>query len=263
VLVATAGYAEEELPPASDAFRSDEESVPSRGDAAIMEEAARHVGIELHGEKPEGQGTLIQPLDDSDPEMKALIQRYYQIVPCRDEYTQVYCDEALAVLRSGADRLARYLIRHIEENDRGAYLNQGTYVLLLGRTESPVAYDYLRRRMLDAASQVEQRGRADEAYDRLQFAFQGLGYTPELPVIDDAVQMMARFPDDTEITNLAVNALDRVQAGHGPQPRAEQALRAVQARLADAPADLDGDGDSPGGIRARVDRMLAAPGRTR
>lgn len=248
----------DEPPPAEDAATSEQ----GRVDSVIVEEAAEQAGISLYGERPQGQGTIIQPLDDSDPEMKALIQQYYQLVPCRDEHDLIHCENALTILRGGGDRLARYLIPHIEANDRAGFPDE-TYTQLLGRTESANAYEYLRKRMLHGASQVEQRAGGEAAHNRMLVALQSVGYTRALPAIDDAIAMMERFPKDVEITNYAVNVLDRVVSKHGPQPRAEQALRAVQARFADAPSDLAGDGDSPGGIRDRVERMLVAPGRTR
>lgn len=248
----------DEPPPAEDAAHSD---MP-RVDPALVDEAAQQLGVSLHDEKPRGQGTIIQPLDDSDPEMKALIKRYYELVPCRDEYSLIECEKALAILRGGGDRLARYLIPHIDANDRAGFPDE-TYTQLLGRTESAIAYDFLRRRMLDSASQVEQRVGGSESRNRMLVALQSLGFTRALPAIDDAIAMMDRFPQDTEVTNYAVNVLDRVVSKHGAQPRAEQALLAVRARFSDAPSDPAGDGDSPGGIRDRVERMLVSPGRTR
>jgi len=244
-----------EVGPAPDLFEPDDAR-----NRVVLEQAADAVGMDLVGVQPEGQGVSLQPLDDSDSEMKELIQRYYQLVPCRDEYTVVVCQKAIDTLASGGDRLARYLIPHIEANDRGGFPNKDTYVLLLGRSQSPIAYDYLRKRMLDAASKAE---RDEDARLRMHTALQAVGFTRELPAIDDAISLMARFPEDVEVTNLAVNVIDRVQAKHGPQPRGEQALRQVRERFADAGPDLDGDGRSPGGIRDRVERMLATPGRTR
>lgn len=227
-----------------------------------VRDAARRVGIELDPEvEPEGSGVYLRPLDDSDPEMRQRTLAYFEAVPCRDETSIWQCERAKQILRDGGDRLAHYLIRQVEANEAEGWPNQGTYVSLVGRTESPVAYAWARQRMLDLAAKWESGEGTQGTYASLIRTIEALGKTRMQAAADDAIALLERFPESSEISLRAVNAIDRVQSKHGAQPRAQEALRALRARL---PESGGGDGESgPDGLRQQVESALANPGSTR
>lgn len=227
-----------------------------------MEDAARRMGIELDPEvEPEGSGVYLRPLDDSDPEMRQRTIEYFEAVPCRDETSIWQCERAKQILRDGGDRLAHYLIRQVEANEAEGWPNQGTYISLVGRTESPIAYAWARQRMLDLAAKWEAGEGSRETYARLIRTIEALGKSRMQAAADDAIALLERFPESSEISLRAVNAIDRVQSKHGAQPRAQEALRTLRARLPESEA---GDGESgPDELRQQIDSALAHPGSTR
>jgi hypothetical protein len=55
----------------------------------------------------------VRPYDDSDPEMRSLIDAFFDLTPCGPPGGGI-CAEAQEMLRGRGDRLATYLIRQYE-----------------------------------------------------------------------------------------------------------------------------------------------------
>ena len=197
--------------------------------------------------------------DDADPEMKTLLDTFFDLVPCPSPEgapmtNSGLCPRALALLSGGSDRLATYLIRQYESAiEPVPPISRWTYLRLLGHTESETAVLYL-----SALAQREADAYAANPADdsALRFALEGLGRTRDLRAIPVAFAVLDRFPDEDEVRLRALGALDRVQAKHGPQP----AIRAKLEALAPAAA-LAGTGRH-GRVAERAEKILTTPGAT-
>jgi hypothetical protein len=170
----------------------------------------------------------LRPLDDSDPEMKALLGTFFAETPCGNSATGL-CEQAIAPLRGGADRLASYLITQYERNEAEGYPNHGTYLRLLGHTESMSACSYLTT-LVRSRADASAADQSVLAHQHLVFAIEGLGNTRQIEAIDPALEMIDRFQDE-EVQIRAVNALDRIQSRHGEQARVRERLIALRAQL--------------------------------
>lgn len=176
----------------------------------------------------EGLGSVLRPLDDSDPESRAVMERFFERTPCSDsdvDSVDGLCDDALALLRGGGDRLAHYLIRQVEASEAERFPNQATYLRLLGFTESEVAVQYL-------TEEVRTRGEAaregDSATrDRYLFAIESLGRTRDVAVGEIALRIL-ETSTDPEVQLRAINAIDRVQSKHGAIPGAAERIAKVR-----------------------------------
>lgn len=169
----------------------------------------------------------LRTLDDSDPEMQQRTEAFYEMTPCGAEPHGV-CPEALQLLIDGGDRLAHYLIRQIEQNEAEGFPNRSTYLRLLGRTESDVAFAYLAA-LLDARRAALARGEIPP--HELKTTIEALGATRRLAVID-RLRPILEAEADPGLQVAAVNALDRVQVRHGPLPAVETALATLDERNA-------------------------------
>jgi hypothetical protein len=242
---------------------------PAWGDPDLpFHEIAAEAGIALDRD-PEGFGTYLRPLDDSDEASRALLQRFFEMTPCGRggvESADGLCDEALALLRGGGDPLARYLIRQVEANEAEGFPNQGTYLRLLGLTESPVAVEYLQ-------DQVSIRGEAFRdgglpMQDRYLGAIEALGRTRARVVADTALAILESSVDPA-VQLRAINAFDRVQRRHGPIAGADERIRAVRAAIAEKQAEsvaaLSGGrvADPWQELSQRIEQVLSNRGQTR
>lgn len=167
----------------------------------------------------------LRPLDASDPEMKSLVERFFELTPCGARVNGL-CEEALSLLREGGDRLAAYLIQQVEANDAEGFPNRGTYLRVLGHTESTTALHYL-------TNLVESRGRAFEeqgfpAHEPYIAAIEALGRTRSLEASETALAILERSRDPG-VQIRAINAFDRAQSKHGVQPAGQARIRAVMA----------------------------------
>jgi hypothetical protein len=225
---------------------------------AVMHEAARQYGIDLDPMvEPEGQGVVIRPLDDSDPEMRQQVVAYYETVPCRDQNSPFRCERALKIMRDGGDRLAHYLIRQIEENDKEGWPDQGSYTVILGLTESPVAYDYLRHRAFNLTDQWLTVGAPNEVSTKLRATLASLADTKAQPALEDALVLIDRFDGHPEMENHVLDIIEKVQKKHGLPPHAEQKLRAVHERQQASGKDYVGEEEMDG--LTPVERILTHP----
>ena len=194
------------------------------------------------------QSKYLRPLDASDPDMRSLMERFFELTPC-SETDMGLCPEALGMLRGGGNRLARYLIRQHEENKREDLPNQVTYLRLLGHTESSVATDYL----ITLTTLESERLRNDPSLDPVDFqtTLEALGRTrakAALPAV------LAAFGNDhPEIQMRAINAAERIEAKNGPQPGVREELLELRARLPDTP---DPNQPLQAALVAKLDRML-------
>lgn len=213
----------------------------------------------VHVEPPD-PGPFLRPLDDTDPEMRRVVETFFERTPCGGTPTGE-CDEALQLLVGGGDRLARYLIRQIEANDAQGFPNRSTYLRLLGRTESPEAFDYLQRLVSARSAAYAEDAAAIHAY---LAALEALGRTRRLDVLPEVFPLLQRS-HDPDVLIRAVNAADRVQSKHGSLPEVSAALTALRRRLASHEPDsmLPALGNPMHEVERRIDRVLAEPGRTR
>lgn len=208
----------------------------------------------------------LRPLDDSDPEMKGLLGTFFEQTPCGNSATGL-CEQAIALLRGGGDRLASYLITQYERNEAEGYPNHGTYLRLLGHSESKSACSYLTTLVRSRADALAT-DHSVLAHQHLIFAIEGLGNTRHLEAIDPALEMIDRFGDDEEIQIRAVNALDRVQSKHGEQARVRERLLALRVELdADAaakqaPTETETVVSERSTLDWRLDKVLSDPGKT-
>jgi len=193
--------------------------------------------------------------DDSDPEMKQLLDTFFDLTPCGTEVSGL-CPESLALLRGGGDRLASYLIRQLDRPDPEGPISHGTYLRLLGHTESDTAFLYL-------AKLVETRADAfasDAESEPMSFiwAIEGLGNTRDIRAMPIVIALIERFPQPG-LRIPAVNAADRIQVKNGEQAEIKAALEALDAELATSRSAA-----APGAtdLERRVDAVLASPGRT-
>lgn len=241
-------------------------------DERPFHEIAEDLGIDL---EPASGGGIpeesLRPLDDSDPEARARVEHFFASTPCGDVLTTGgVCDEALAILREGGDRLATYLIRQVEQNEAEGFPNQATYLRLLGSSESAVAVPYLQA-LVEKRAEALRRGELErEAY---LHAIEALGRTRS-PVVAETALGILEGSDDPQVQLRAINALDRVQAKHGAVPGAAARIEAVkqmnaqreQAIRGTAPA---GSGSSLGvaspweEVQQRFEKVLRSPGHTR
>jgi hypothetical protein len=180
----------------------------------------------------------------ADPEMQALLIRYFEVTPCGTRMSGL-CPEALALLEGGGDRLAAYLIVLAERSPE----NHRTFLRLLGHTESDRAYRYL----------AEALRRPDPRFDPIT-VIESLGRTRDRRVVADlAPRLMADA--DPEVQLRIVNALDRVQAKHGPLPEVRSVLLEFDAKRRGPGAASVAEMTTPGLLGDRVRDAIDHPGR--
>lgn len=211
-----------------------------------------------HG--PPDPGPFLRPLDDTDPEMKQLVESYFARTPCGVPPIST-CEEALQILVGGGNRLARYLIRQIEANDAEGFPNRGTYLRLLGETESREAFDYLQRLLRARAAASGEDAASHQEY---LTALEAFGRTRRLDVLPEVLPLLERS-NDPDVLIRVVNGADRVQTRHGRLPEVTEALTALRRRLDSHEPDggLAMLGSPMREVERRVDRVLAEPGQTR
>jgi hypothetical protein len=195
----------------------------------------------------------IRPPDDSDPEMRDLMLAFWELTPCGSEFHGL-CPEALAMLRSGGDRLAHYLIRQIEANEREGYPDQGTYLRNLGQTESNVAYEQLIE--WEAAKEPAPPHYADETnrIPRL-YLLEALGRTRDPRLARDLLPKLRTTANMEEQVRI-IQAMGLMQAKHGEQPGVRAALEQLAADVADQGGEC---GNMPkyvlgGAVRSALER---------
>jgi hypothetical protein len=195
---------------------------------------------------------FLRALDDSDPDMKSLMVRFFDSVPC-SERNDGLCEEAHGLLTGGGDRLAAYLIRQHEANEREGFPDRVTYLRLLGYTESRTAYDYLA--VLTAAEAKTLRENPGLDPFALQTALEALGRTRDLRALPAILELLD--VSDPGIQQAALNAADRVQGKHGPRAEVRAKLEQMQEVLArsDAPETTDRIA-----LEDKIRRVLAQPG---
>jgi hypothetical protein len=201
---------------------------------------------------------FLRPLDDSDPEMKQLLVHFFDLTPCGERVSGL-CPEALALLKGGGDRLAAYLITQHEANEREGFPNRGTYLRLLGYTESETAFEYL------VSLLARQRESASDSADvtSLAYTIEALGRTRDLRVVPIALDVLDSSAN-VELRGRALDALDRVQSRHGPQAEITtrlQALVAASPSLEAAQSRTDGAMTPDEQLADHAAKMLKAPGR--
>jgi hypothetical protein len=180
-----------------------------------------------------------RPFDDSDPEMRVLLEAFYDATPCRTE-AHGPCPDAVELLRGGSDRLATYLIRQTEQARRERFPEDLTPLRLLGFTESRTAFLYLRDIVRWQTAELRKReaipeedrspgGGCGNAWIGYMTALEALGRTREREVPAELVPLLQSI-DSNSVRRRVVDALEQVQAKHGPLPEVERALEEERAR---------------------------------
>jgi hypothetical protein len=148
------------------------------------------------GERPNPED-FFRPLDDSDPEMRYYLENVATGGGCP---TMPYerCPEALKVYEEAGDRLAAYLIHHVEASAAEGYppltrpLNQIAY------TRSETGFIFLR-------DLVRSRETLSPAYART--AIHALGKTRDERVLDEMLRIIEADPPESFQRNAAVRSL--------------------------------------------------------
>ncbi len=236
--------------------------------AVSIEEIAEGIHVNIDSGDAEGFGEYLRPLDDSNPEMKQLMEAFFELTPCGNAPHGI-CDDALQMLVGGGDRLARYLIQQVEQNEAEGFPNRGTYLRLLGHTETEVAFVYLAD-LLQSRRAGYARGNIE--HQSYLVAIESLGRTRRVEVIEKVMPVL-EADDDPVFQNAAVNALDRVPVKHGPIPAVAVALRALEqrnagrrearARSGELLFTADPDRDPWQEVDRRIGTVLANPGHTK
>lgn len=200
-----------------------------------------------------GERPVTRPLDESDAEMKALVEEFFAMVPCGTE-TSGICDAAVEHLMSGGDRAASYLIRQYEEGIAEGYPNRVTYLRPIGLTRSDVAYRYLSALVAERAAAYENGSLEDRS--RLLWALEALGNTANPAVADEAVAIFARF-GDVDVRRRAVRAIDFVQRQHSLSPAVVDQLEAGRQAMSELQLQEDPvRASAERGLRGHLDRVL-------
>jgi hypothetical protein len=197
----------------------------------------------------------VRPYDDSDPEMRSLLDAFFDLTPCGPPGAGI-CPEAQDMLRGGGDRLATYLIRQYEGPEPPPPLSRWTYLRLIGHTESTTAFDYLSTLVATQADSVS----ADPTTDTttLTFALEGLGRTKDPRIVPQALALLDRFPQNPDVRIRAVGAVGFVQLKHGPQPEVITRLTALQTELATRQAVRAESGQVPSASDAELASSVEA-----
>jgi hypothetical protein len=248
---------------------------------------------------PPSEGETLRPLDDSDPEMQALMQTFFDLTPCGTAVSGM-CHEALELLTGGGDRLAAYLIRQHEQSEAEGFLNHSTYLRLLGHTESERAVTYLvakvrasrahydslpatagppppaavyRNPVTDGQTAAYTAPREAIAKNEARYAYldalDALGRTRSRAAIPELVPALGPGQEQFHIS--AMNGLDRVQSKHGALAEVADPLLALRerkeaeaaARRVANPAQAAVIDMMKDPVTSRLDRVLDEPGHTR
>ena len=129
--------------------------------------------------------------------MRELMAQVYAQGGCAT--SQGPCKPAQDLLVKGGDTLALYLIRQLEETERGGYPNNDTYLSYIGGTQSETGFDYVRDRILS---------RPDLSAQDRRWAVAALKYTANPRAIDLALELTD--DPDRGVRDRAVIALREV-----------------------------------------------------
>lgn len=173
---------------------------------------------------PEGsRGVTVErcPLNDSDPEMKALLESLMGRGPCGSPSG---CPERRVGYEQGGERLARYIIAQYER-----CVSEGYYATeLLSRiafTSTDLGFQFLR-------SQVEA-GPESVGMREYRFSLQALARVRDPRAIDVAVSV-AQSDEPKRIRSLAVQVAGEVMRASGVAPSyAVEFLRVLEDRTSE------------------------------
>ena len=175
----------------------------------------------------EGERSGRRPLDDSDPEMRDLAQRFFGQGAC-NRGPGGRCPEAAQPLVDGGDRMARYLIRQYEQSLAEGYPDTATLMTAIGGTASPIGTSYVVERVERPRDETE----ADFALSALQECRSGRA-------VDAALRLLDRAPrDDWRSRVQAVRAVEiNLREGKLERPDALERLREISGRQDGSPVE--------------------------
>jgi len=175
----------------------------------------------------EGERSGRRPLDDSDPEMRDLAQRFFGQGAC-NRGPGGRCPEAAQPLVDGGDRMARYLIRQYEQSLAEGYPDTATLMTAIGGTASTTGTSYVVEKVERPRDETE----ADFALSALQECRSGRA-------VDAALRLLERVPrDDWRNRVQAVRAIEiNIRDGKLERPDAVERLREISARPDASPVE--------------------------
>ena len=161
-----------------------------------------------------------RPLDDSDPEMRGLAQRFFDQGPC-NRGPGGRCPEAAQPLIDGGERMARYLILQYERSLKEGYQDVATIMTAIGATASRAGTDYVVGRI----ENPRDDGEADHA-------LRALRECRSSDAVDMALRLLDRTPrDDWRSRVQAVRAVEiNLREGKLERPDAVERLREISVR---------------------------------
>jgi hypothetical protein len=202
----------------------------------------------LPADSDAGFGKYLRPLDDSDREMRQLVETFFEVTPCgnrerESDLRDGICPEALGLLAGGGNRLAGYLIRQFEENEREGFPNRGTYLRLVAYTESDVATRYLLR--LVDQREAAYRANGGNPLDLVE-AIGALGRTRQPETTERLVSFATG--SDKQLQSTALSALRTLTT---KQPLPATATQRLAAARSEVPA-------SDESLQRRFDEVMGA-----
>lgn len=215
---AVEAFAEEELGPPGKPILIPNQEPPADGYRIWTREDA---GQFQHAQ--EIRFPLRRPLDDSDPEMRAIVEAYLEQPPCHRQPGE-RCPrwrEMQRPLKQGGDRLAEYLKRQYEASLEEGYMDTQTLLSMIARTHSGTGDAYIGQLV------EEPRDRKE-----LRFSLSALKECGSNRAVDRALDVLSRTPESDPMTRaLAIRAVHwNLEAEKLDRPDALRELRSIAAR---------------------------------
>ncbi|MGI9431708.1 MAG: hypothetical protein ACR2PQ_05825 [Myxococcota bacterium] len=130
---------------------------------------------------------FIRPLDDTDPEMKAYLEQIHTGGGC-PTMPRARCRDAFQPYADGGERLARYLVHHIEASHAEGYPRASHYLTLLAYTRSETGFQYL-------SALADEWEPGAPAY--VLSGIQALGKTGDERALDSMLRLLAEEGPDS------------------------------------------------------------------
>lgn len=162
---------------------------------------------------------VIRPLDDTDPEMKAYLEQIDTGGGC-PTMPRARCPEAFQPYADGGERLARYLVHHIEASNAEGYPRRSHYLTLLAYTRSDTGFHYL-------AALVDEWEPMAPAY--ILSAIQALGKTSDERALDSMLRLLAEDGPESRARSHALRGVFRLLGDTGSRrPDVVRVLRSLR-----------------------------------
>lgn len=178
----------------------------------------------------------VRPADDSDLEMRDYVLMLERLGPCPKGPAE-QCDDAREAYAKPGQRLTDYLIRQYEASVDEDYLGAPHYLVMIGKTRTDRAVDYLRSEL---ANPREPRSR--------RCALHALVYVEDSRAIDEALKWVDDPGAAPRVRETAITAAQKNAELLGlSHPHLNQQLQAMER-----------DPTQPYSVRYRAYRALDA-----